>query len=73
MFSHFSTINANTSLKGKSTREKLIMNGILYENIFLLCPLAEKQSVSIQDALNLQKQSYKDVFIVNRIITVLQE
>lgn len=43
------------------------------ENIFLLCPLAEKQSVSIQDALNLQKQSYKDVFIVNRIITVLQE
>lgn len=71
MFSHFSTISANTSLKGKSTREKLIMNGTLQENIFLLCPLAEKRSVSIQDALSLQKQSYKDVFIAIKIITVL--
>jgi len=47
------------------------MNGTLQENIFLLCPLAEKRSVSIQDALSLQKQSYKDVFIAIKIITVL--
>ena len=46
--------------------------------MFLLCPLAEKQSISIQDALRFEKQLYKSVhceqnYYILRIISHFQK